>query len=48
MSDATYRKVNDGTHNSSTYHKKDATASTLRSKLKHKLTVYLKKYLKGE
>lgn len=32
MKTAHYRKINDGSHNSSTYHKKDGTA--VRAKLK--------------
>lgn len=35
MADADYRKVNDGSHNSSTYHKKDGT--NVRAKLKSEL-----------
>ena len=31
MKNASYRKINDGSHNSSTYHKKDGTA--VRAKL---------------
>lgn len=32
MNNALYRKMNDGSHNSSTYHKKDGT--NVRAKLK--------------
>jgi len=39
MSDATYRKLNDGSLNSSTYHKKDGT--NVRAKLKHEDQAYI-------
>ncbi|MCK9542647.1 MAG: hypothetical protein M0R03_11530 [Novosphingobium sp.] len=29
-----YRKINDGSHNSSTFHKKDTKSKSLRAKLK--------------
>lgn len=35
MKAAHYRKINDGSHNSSTYHKKDGTA--VRAKLKQQM-----------
>lgn len=41
MQKALYRKMNDGTHNSSTYHKKDGTP--VRSILKREL-IKIKQY----
>jgi hypothetical protein len=37
MKNALYRKINDGSMNSSTYHKKDSTFKKLRAKLKQLL-----------
>lgn len=40
MKNADYRKINDGSLNSSKYHKKDSTYSKVRAKLK----VFFNKY----
>lgn len=40
---AFYRKINDGSVGSSTYHKKDNTSKTLRAKLKQNLKNLLNK-----
>lgn len=40
MADADYRKLNDGSHNSSTYHKKDGTP--IRQILKEELRKEIK------
>ena len=46
MNDANYRKLNDHTHNSSTYHKKDGTP--VRAILKEELRSILKEELRRE
>ena len=42
MNDATHRKYNDGSHNSSTYHKKDGTnvRAILKELLRKEVLVY--------
>ena len=43
---ANYRKINDGSHNSSTYHKKDSKQDSLRSILKRDASKQIKDELK--